>query len=199
MSASALLALAAAASGVPPSPAADAPVAIPRALDAVQMLALAEEARMRGNPEFAEAIYRAMFVDPSPDVASEARFRVAMLESGRGRLREAALLLRRVLDDRLNAQRARFELAGVLAKLGDEQSALRELREPGSVALMVNELTEESRHALQDRTVSLVIATPLRELCEELLAIMVHTKEAGMAETPGQRFLSAEIWTPESL
>lgn len=94
------------------------------------------------------------------------------------------------------------DLAGIYCAGGGMEgaiAALRELREPGAVALMVNELTEESRHALQDRTVSLVMATPLRALCEELLAMIIHVREAGMAETPGQRFLNFEIWTPESL
>lgn len=78
-------------------------------------------------------------------------------------------------------------------------AALRDTREPGQVALMVNELTDETRQALQDRTVSIVMATPLRSLCEELAAMVIHTVQHGMAETPGQRFLPFEIWTPESL
>jgi LacI family transcriptional regulator len=78
-------------------------------------------------------------------------------------------------------------------------AALRDAREPGQVALMVNELTDETRQALQDRMVSIVMATPLRDLCEELTAMIIHTAEHGMAETPGQRFLPFEIWTPESL
>jgi len=78
-------------------------------------------------------------------------------------------------------------------------AALRELREPGHVALVVNELTDESRHGLQDRTVSIVVATPLRALCQELTGMIIHTSRHGMAETPGQRFLPFELWTPESL
>ncbi len=77
-------------------------------------------------------------------------------------------------------------------------TALRESRPAGEVALMVNELTDESRSALQDRTVSIVMATPLRQLCNELVTMMLHTLEHGIAETPGQRFLPFEIWTPES-
>lgn len=39
-------------------------------------------------------------------------------------------------------------------------AALREARQPGEVALVVNELTPESRSALIDRHVTMVIATP---------------------------------------
>lgn len=78
-------------------------------------------------------------------------------------------------------------------------AALREARPPGAVTLVVNELTDETRQALQDGTVSIVMGTPLRQLCAELLPLMIHTVENGMAQTPGQRFLPFEIWTPESL
>lgn len=77
--------------------------------------------------------------------------------------------------------------------------ALREARPAGEVALMVNELTDETRRALQDRTVSIVMCTPLRQLCEELVAMLIHTQDNGMAETPGQRFLPFGVLTPESL
>jgi LacI family transcriptional regulator len=63
----------------------------------------------------------------------------------------------------------------------------------------VNELTDETRLALQDRTVSIVISTPLPAVCDELVTLILHTAENGMAETPGQRFLPFQIWTPESL
>ncbi|MBC7157345.1 MAG: LacI family DNA-binding transcriptional regulator [Rhodobacteraceae bacterium] len=78
-------------------------------------------------------------------------------------------------------------------------SALRETRPRREVALVVNELTDETRQALQDRIVSIVIATPLRAICDELVTLMIHTVENGMAETPGQRFLPFDVWTPESL
>jgi LacI family transcriptional regulator len=78
-------------------------------------------------------------------------------------------------------------------------TAIREARRAGDVTLIVNEITDESREALQDGTVSVVMATPLRQLCGELIPLMIHTVENGMAETPGQRFLQFEIWTPESL
>jgi LacI family transcriptional regulator len=77
--------------------------------------------------------------------------------------------------------------------------ALRESGRAADVTLIVNEITDETRQALQDGTVSIVIGTPLRQLCAELIPMMVHSVENGMAETPGQKFLPFEIWTPESL
>ena len=78
-------------------------------------------------------------------------------------------------------------------------AALRELRRPGDVALIVNELTPDSREALQDRTLSVVISTPLRQVCEETIALMINARENGLTDNPGQRFLPFQIWTPESL
>ncbi len=78
-------------------------------------------------------------------------------------------------------------------------AALRELRKPGDVALIVNELTPDSREALQDRTLSVVISTPLRQVCAETIALMIQSCDQGMTDNPGQRFLPFQIWTPESL
>lgn len=94
------------------------------------------------------------------------------------------------------------DIAGIYCAGGGMEgavAALREARRPGEVALVVNELTPESREGLQDRTLSAVIATPLNELCAELLSMMIHSCEQGMAELPGQRFLPFHVWTPESL
>jgi LacI family transcriptional regulator len=78
-------------------------------------------------------------------------------------------------------------------------TALRELRKPGDVTLVVNEMTPDSREALQDRTLSVVISTPLRQVCEEAIGLMIQACDNGMADNPGQRFLPFQIWTPESL
>lgn len=78
-------------------------------------------------------------------------------------------------------------------------TALRETKRARDVTLFVNELTDETRQALQDRVVSIVFATPLKDICGELVTSMVSAVEHGMAETPGQRFLPIQVWTPESL
>jgi len=94
------------------------------------------------------------------------------------------------------------DLAGIYCAGGGMEGAIaaaRELRKPGDVVLIVNELTEESRMALQDGTVSIVVGTPLRHMCEDLRTMMIAAAERGMSPTPGQHFLPSEIWTPESL
>lgn len=77
-------------------------------------------------------------------------------------------------------------------------SAVRELRRPGELILIVHELTPESQAGLQDRTISIVIGTPMRQLAADLIGSMIATSEKGMAEMPGQRFFPPELWTPES-
>ena len=94
------------------------------------------------------------------------------------------------------------DLVGLYCAGGGMEGAITALRESGrasDVVLVVNELTDETRLALQDRTVSIVISTPLPAVCEELATLILHTVANGMAETPGQRFLPFQIWTPESL
>lgn len=94
------------------------------------------------------------------------------------------------------------DLAGIYCAGGGMEGAIAALRETGranDVMLVVNEITDETREALQDGTVKIVIGTPVHQLCAELIPLMVNTVERGMAETPGQRFLPFEIWTPESL
>ncbi len=77
--------------------------------------------------------------------------------------------------------------------------ALRESRPAGKVALIVNELTNESRDALSKRYVSLVIATPLDQLCRELVDLMIKAAQGGMSENSGQHYLLPQLFVPESL
>ncbi|KPP91453.1 MAG: LacI family transcriptional regulator [Rhodobacteraceae bacterium HLUCCA08] len=94
------------------------------------------------------------------------------------------------------------DLAGLYVAGGGMEgaiAALREARPPGKVALVVNELTEDSRRALADRVVSLVIATPLDELCRDLVAMMVQAARRGPDDSAGQHFLAPRLFTPESV
>lgn len=77
-------------------------------------------------------------------------------------------------------------------------AALREVRPPGKVALVVNEVTAESRAALADRYVSLIIATPLRDLSRELVGLMSEAARGGQSGS-GQHFLRPDLLAPESL
>lgn len=78
-------------------------------------------------------------------------------------------------------------------------AALRESRPPDRVALIVNELTAESRAALVDRFALMVIATPLEALATELVACMARSvSEQGGRHIP-QNFFDPLIWLPESV
>lgn len=109
-------------------PAAPGPAATVIELSPVQLLGFAAAAEARGDDATAEAGYRALTAHRDPEIRNEARFRLAMLYVRTGRLAPAAVLLRAILDDKPEAQRARLELARVLELMGDESGALRLLR-----------------------------------------------------------------------
>ncbi len=76
-------------------------------------------------------------------------------------------------------------------------AALREVRQPDEVALVVNEITAESRSALLNGYVRMVIATPLRELCEDLIDLMKAAIEGDGNGIIGQHFLDPRLVLPE--
>lgn len=102
---------------------------------ASDVFALADRARQRGDLPTAEKLLGALLRDPSDMVRAEARFRLARLLVAIGKTAPAAVLLRRVVDDHPDAVPARLELAGLLQRMGDEKSALRELRALGTLDL----------------------------------------------------------------
>lgn len=116
-----------------------------------QMFAAAEAAQRRGDIATAETLYRALTADRSLELRNEARFRLAKLLVGQRRYKEAGLLLRQLLDEQPDAQPARVELAQVLALLGDDAAARRELRAaragglPPDVASMVDRFSAALR------------------------------------------------------
>src|SRR5690349_2500543 len=97
--------LLAAATAVPPSPAVPDPgVRYERKLILTpgEMFKLAEVATIRGDLTTASAIYAALERNPDSDVRAEARFRYAKQLLGEKRNRDAALLLRRLIDEKPN-------------------------------------------------------------------------------------------------
>ncbi|WP_343080003.1 LacI family DNA-binding transcriptional regulator [Ostreiculturibacter nitratireducens] len=78
-------------------------------------------------------------------------------------------------------------------------AALREATKPGQVALVVNEVTSESRAALLDGYVLMVISTPLQELCHDLIDLMVKSALRGDTGIAGQHFLEPRIVLPDNL
>ncbi len=94
------------------------------------------------------------------------------------------------------------DLAGIYVAGGGMEgaiAAIRETRPPGKIALVVNELIGVSRDALQDRYVTMVIGTPLEELCTILVNQMVNTVLHGPSQIPGQHFLEPRLYLPESV
>lgn len=78
-------------------------------------------------------------------------------------------------------------------------AALREARAPGEVALVVNELTPESRSALVARYLTMVIGTPLPLLCTDLVHLAAEAVQQGIRPVQGQHFLPPDLFLPESV
>ncbi|MBN8829746.1 MAG: DUF560 domain-containing protein [Sphingomonadales bacterium] len=104
-------------------------------LSAAQLFDIADQARVAGRIEDAEAIYLALSRDPQIEIRSEARFRLGLLLAGQKRYTDAALAFRAILDEQPEATRVRLELAQVLASMGDEGGARRELRQAQAAGL----------------------------------------------------------------
>lgn len=122
-------------------------------LKATDLFALAAEAEGSKRDADAEALYRALTRDPDAEVRAEARFRLGMMLSARGRHADAALLFRQLLDEKPDAQRVRLELARVLALIGDEGAARRELRaaQAGELPADVAAVVDQFAGALRSR------------------------------------------------
>jgi hypothetical protein len=113
------------------APAAAQEVAPPQAvtMNAAQLFAFADRARDAGDYRTAETAYRALAANPEIELRTEARFRLAlMLADKEGKVREAAVLLREILDEKPDAARVRIELARLQAQMGHLGAAERELR-----------------------------------------------------------------------
>jgi outer membrane protein len=120
-------------------------------LDAVELFDLATRSTIEGRFADALALYEALAVNTDIEIRTEARFRKGQLLATLGRNREAAATYRRLLDEKPNAARVRVELAALLAALGDEPGARRELRQaqgsglPDDVAAQVAQFSRALR------------------------------------------------------
>ena len=94
------------------------------------------------------------------------------------------------------------DLAGIYCAGGGMEgaiAALHEMRPPGQVALVVNELTPQSRAALIAREVTMVISTPLPRFCADVVALMRACVQDGMPAVTGQHFVQPDLYLPESV
>ncbi len=76
-------------------------------------------------------------------------------------------------------------------------AALREEHKSGQLIVACNELTPDSRDALLDETITMVISTPLVQLAQELYTQMVNALEGKNYNS--QNLLAFEIYTSENL
>ena len=105
------------------------PSAPPASLTAVELFGFADQAIAAGDFAAAEIAYRALSGDPDIELRTEARFRLAMMLADRlNRHRDAAIELRKILDEKPDAQRVRVELARMQLTIGNTGQAEREFR-----------------------------------------------------------------------
>jgi LacI family transcriptional regulator len=78
-------------------------------------------------------------------------------------------------------------------------AALRETRAPGQVALVVNEITTESRAALAAGWITMVDATPLGDLCRLVVDLMAKAAIDRPIVVGAQHFLQMQLHVSESL
>lgn len=125
-----------------------------RQMSAPQLFDLAAAAEDDQDMLGAEKIYRALSEDPDLEIRTEARFRLAMLLADRlHHYQEAAVLFRRILDEKPGAARVRLELARMQAALGNPSAARRELRaaQAGGLPTNVAQLVRFYARALSAR------------------------------------------------
>ncbi|MEL7461348.1 MAG: LacI family DNA-binding transcriptional regulator [Pseudomonadota bacterium] len=94
------------------------------------------------------------------------------------------------------------DLAGLYVAGGGMEgalAALREVRAPGDVALVVNELTPDSRAALADGYAAMAIATPLDAVCAHVFEFAGLSLTGDAPPAASQLFLRPGLILPEIL
>lgn len=158
-------------------------------LDAAQMLAMADRAVAAGAMAEAETIYRAVAKnDPDLTVRNEARYRLAGLLISARRHAEAATELRAILDAEPGAQRVRLELARVLALMGEEGKALRELRQA-----QAGDLPPDVRQVVRQVALAYRSRRPVGASFELALAPDSNINRATRAESLDTPFASLDL------
>ena len=135
-----------------PAPSGDQAEAV-SGLNAAQMFRAAEQLVAENRRADAEKLLEALSEDPDLAVRNEARFRLAKLREGDGKRAEAAVLLRRILDEEPGAARIRLELARLLLLLGNEMGARQQLRQAQGAGLPPDlaRVVDQFRIALRSR------------------------------------------------
>lgn len=104
-------------------------------LSAAQLFRLADTRKAAGAIDDALAIYDALSNDADSDIRAEARYRKGLMLADLGRFADAAVEFRALLDEKPDVLAARLELARMLAALGREKDARRELRQAQAIGI----------------------------------------------------------------
>lgn len=102
----------------------------------------------------------------------------------------------------LNLLNRHPDLRGIFVAGGGMEgaiAALQQARRPGEVAVVVNEVTAESRAGLAQGWVTMVDATPLPDLCQTVLGLMVRAVRDRGNGGAGQVFLPVQLHVAESI
>lgn len=94
------------------------------------------------------------------------------------------------------------DLVGIYCAGGGMEGAIAAIRETGAlrrIALIVHELTPESRQGLIDGTVAAAMATPLASVSDETLSALGRLLDGGGTVVPGQIFVAPSILTSENI
>lgn len=120
---------------------------------ASDLFQIADNLVRQGHKAEAERLFDLLAQNPDSNVRNEARYRHSKLLRSSGREREAALLLRQILDEKPNAVPVRLDLAQLLDAMGDKEGAWRQVRAaqasglPPAVARLVDRYSEALRAA----------------------------------------------------
>lgn len=154
----------------------------PLQLTAAQLFQFADAARDAGDLAVAETAYRALATNPDIELRTEARFRLALMLADRmGRTRDAAIELRRILDEKPDAARVRLELARMDAMLGRFSAAEREFR----AVQASGQLPPDVERAVRFYAAALAAAKPLGGSVELALAPDSNINRATRSDTLG--------------
>ena len=100
----------------------------------------------------------------------------------------------------LSLLRRHPDLVALFVAGGGMEGAIAALREEGRrLAVVVPEITPDSRAALAEGLITMAIATPLPALCRELVARMTGRVVGGAADAPDQTLLPFDIYLPENI
>lgn len=94
------------------------------------------------------------------------------------------------------------DLTGIFVAGGGMEgtiSALRDENKTHKIAVVCNELTPDSRAALADNVITAVISTPLSQLSQELMNLMIKSLSDEADTVPGQNFLPIDFYISENI